>query len=156
MAPDLHAPKIGHEVHVNPCPAVAVPDIHMPRLTAVRLYFTYSGQGPCSSNARQNSKAPHHPAFSEYVGRECLCALRASSVLTGWLSNALPLQIIAQRSAVGTGVSQGTSVIHHRQMVLAIASNARMQMLPLHFSTGCEDRVPMQHLFDTLPKSDTL
>ncbi len=115
MAPDLRAPKIGHEENINPCPAVALPNIHMSRLTAVKLQFTYNGQEPCSSNARQYSKAPHHPAFSEYVGIKCLCALRASSMLTGWLSNALPLQFIAQRSAVGTGVLQVTSVIHHRQ-----------------------------------------
>ncbi len=146
MAPDLQAPKIDHEVHVNPCPAVATPNIHTSSLTAVKVQFTYNGQEPCLIHARQKSKAPHHPAFSEYVGTECLCDLRASSVLTGWLSNALPLQIIAQRAAVGTGVLQVTSVVHHH----------KRWCLQLQQCKGCEDRVPMQHLFDTLPKFDTL
>ena len=114
-------PKTGHEVNVNPSPAVAVPDTHMSRLTSVKLQFTYNGQEPCSVHARQKSNAPHRPAFSEYVGTECLCALRASSVLTGWLSNALPLQIIAQGSAVGTGISHIACVIHyHRRWCLQL------------------------------------
>ncbi len=121
MAPDLHAPKIGHEVDISPCPAVAIPNIYMSRLKAVKLQFTYSGQEPCSVNARQYSRAPHRPAFSEYVGTECLCVLRASLVLTGWLSNALPLQIIAQGSAVGTGISHIACVIHyHRRWCLQL------------------------------------
>ncbi len=136
-------PKTGHEVHVNPCPAVAIPNIHTSRLTAVKLQFTYNGQEPCSVHARQNSKAPHRPAFSEYVGTECLCALRASSVLTGWLSNALPLQIIAQRSAVSTGVSQVKSVIHYRQrwclrlqQCKHADASSTMQMFQLDVKTG--------------------
>ena len=39
MAPDLHAPKIGHKVNINPVPAAAVDksNIHISRLTAVKL-----------------------------------------------------------------------------------------------------------------------